>query len=102
MSHFITSFNSGGKSIFSPKIPSTPIAFPLPIGTLTILYTTHSRINELDTEADIDRYAKDRIEGLPPFTPCPPDGTSAILISIMPNESTPERRTISLGVYVVT
>lgn len=102
MSQHITTFSpETGASIFSPKIPSTQQAHAIPLGKITYLYTTHSHPPNLSTESDIDAYAKDRVQGLPPTSPVPLGGTNASLIELAPGASTPVRRTITVGVFGV-
>lgn len=101
MSQFITTHNPSGRAIFTSKIPSEQKPLPLPAGSMTILYTTHSMPVDLGTEADLDAYAVDRVKGLPPGSPAPANGTTAAIVRIPGGVSTPMRRTISLGVFVV-
>lgn len=101
MSQFVTTFNSSGKSIFSLKIPTEQNTLSIPLGKITYLYTTHTSPLNLSTETDIDAYATDRVKGLPPTTPVPEGGTSAAVIELAPGASTPNRRTITMGVFGV-
>lgn len=101
MSQFVTTHNDTGEAVFSSKIPSRQHELTLPVGTMTLLYTTHSLPSNLSNEADIDQYAQDRTKGLPPASPCPPNGTSAALIRIAPGGATAMRRTITLGIFSV-
>jgi len=98
---FITTFDASGRSVFTSKVPEQQNPLALPVGTITFLYTTHAQPVDLSTEADLDHYAEDRVKGLPPGAPCPPNGTSACVIRIAPNGGTPMRRTLSMGVFAV-
>ena len=101
MSQIITTQNSDGKAIFSNKISEEQKDLPIPLGRMTLLYTSHSFPPNLSKEDDIDQYAHDRAHGLGPGVACPPNGTSASILHMAPGLKSPLRRQPTLGVFYV-
>ncbi|KAK0264095.1 hypothetical protein LTR91_011436 [Friedmanniomyces endolithicus] len=100
MSHYITTHDAKGQSVYSNKTPTEPHTHLIPGGTLEILYSSHQFPPSLSTEADIDQYAHDRTHIMEGGI-CPPHGTAAAIVSFEPNAASVWHRTMSLDVMVI-
>ena len=101
MSQIITTHDANGKAIFSSKLPEQQHSFPIPLGNMTMLYTSHSFPPNVNSDQDMDQYAIDREKGIGPGVACPPGGTGVSIISMAPGLKTPLRRLPALGVFYV-
>jgi quercetin dioxygenase-like cupin family protein len=101
MSQFITTHNTSGHAIFSPKIPEEQHELQLPFGGMRIIYTAKSLPTNLNTEADIDNYSQIRTTGLPNGAICPPGGSAAAIVSLAPGAESPMHRTVTMDWAVI-
>ena len=101
MSQIVTTHDANGKAVFSSSIPEQQRSFPIPLGRMTLLYTTHRSPPNVNTERDIDQFAHDRTDGLGPGVACPPGGTSASILQMAPGLQSPMRRIATLGMFFV-
>jgi hypothetical protein len=101
MSQFITTHNTSGHAIFSPKVPEEQHELPLPFGGMRIIYTADSVPTNLSTEADIDNYSHVRAAGLPNGAICPPGGSAAAIVSLAPGAESPMHRTVTMDWAVI-
>lgn len=100
MSQFIATHDASGKAVFSSKAADLQ-PNPMPLGTSTLLYSTHSPTPSVKTEADIEQYLHDRTAGFGPGVPCPPNGSSVSVIEVSPGLASPMRKLGTLGVFYV-
>lgn len=103
MAHYITTHDTAGTAIFSPKGPGSQHLMPIPIGDIRIISSSHQFPPTLSKESDIDQYQKDRVS---PFFPgerriCPDGGTAACIISMAPGAKSGMHRTMTLDTVVV-
>lgn len=101
MSNFITTHDSNGKAVFSDLIPTEQEQIPIPIGRLTTLWTTSSFPTNLSSSSDFERYAPHRTQLPPKGQICPPNGTSVLIMDIVPNAERVMHRTLTLDVVIV-
>ena len=101
MSQVITTHNSSGQAIFSPKVPEEQHDLPLPFGGMRIIYTSDAIPTDLNSEADIDQYSRVRTAGLPAGAICPPGGTAAAIVSLRPGAQSPMHRTVTMDWAVI-
>jgi quercetin dioxygenase-like cupin family protein len=99
MSNYITTHNSEGKAIFSDASGSRT-KLDTPIGSMEVLYTTHSVPTNVASEADIDQYSQDA-KGALGNRLCPENGTAAAVLDISPNSESPFHRTMTLDMFLV-
>ena len=100
MANYITTHDSNGKAIFSSSSQSNRTKLDAPIGTMEMLYTTHSTPTNVASDSDIDQYSKDARDGLG-HRLCPEGGTAAAILNITPNSESPFHRTMTLDIFVV-
>ncbi|EMC98547.1 hypothetical protein BAUCODRAFT_32604 [Baudoinia panamericana UAMH 10762] len=100
MSHYITTHDKSGKSVFSKTVPSEPHPMPIPAGNLQLVYTSHTFRPDLSKEADIEQFAHDRANGLGNAV-TPPSGVAAALVTIEPNATGIWHRTTSVDTIVM-
>jgi quercetin dioxygenase-like cupin family protein len=101
MSQVITTHNSSGQAIFSPKVPEEQHDLPLPFGGMRIIYTSNSVPTNLNSEADIEQYSHIRTAGLPGGAICPQGGTAAAIVSLKPGAQSPMHRTVTMDWAVI-
>lgn len=100
MAQFITTHNADGKAIFNNKIEQQK-DFPIALGRMTLLYSTHKMPENVDTQEDTEQYLIDREGGFGPGVACPPGGTAASLLHFAPGLKSPMRRQPTIGVFYV-
>lgn len=101
MAHFITTHGADGKTVFSNKTATKQNEFPIPLGSMTILYSTHKFPESLDKEQDLEQYARDREAGFGPGVACPPGGTCGSILRLAPGLKSPMRKLATIGVFYV-
>lgn len=101
MSQVITTHNADGRAVFSSKVPEQQNDFPIPLGQMTLLYSTHTMLEVINTEQDIDNYIRDRVAGFGPGVACPAGGTSGSILHLAPGLKSPMRRQPTIGVFYV-
>lgn len=101
MSQVITTHNSFGQAIFSPKVPEQQHDLPLPFGGMHLIYASDSVPVDLNTEADIDQYSHVRTAGLAAGAICPPGGTAAAIVSLRPGAQSPMHRAVTMDWAVI-
>ena len=89
MSHYITTHDGEGKAKFSQKIPTGAVNIEVPFGSTNVLYTTDSTPVSVSTEADMDRYGKEKTEGIggPAGRMVAENGATAVIVNIKPNSN---------------
>lgn len=99
MSIYVTTHNADGKAVFSPKVAPerTPIA--LPGASLSLLWSNPPK-PDLSSEADVDRYVKDRATGGP--APPSPDATTVHYIELEAGNESPWHRKLDLAIILTT
>ena len=100
MSHFITTHNAKGKAVFSDRLAPEQVNIPSPMGSMTILSTSHHAPCDPSTEKDIDHYDHDRTNGLPPGMICPSNGYASSILTFAPGATTPMHRTMTIDTVV--
>jgi quercetin dioxygenase-like cupin family protein len=103
MAHYITTHETTGTAIFSPKAPVSQHLMSIPIGDIRIISSSHQFLPTLSNESDIDQYQHDRVS---PFFAgerriCPDGGTAACIISMAPGAESGMHRTMTVDAIVV-
>jgi quercetin dioxygenase-like cupin family protein len=81
MSNYITTNNAERKAVFTDKIPEKRHKLSAPNLDIEFIYTTHKSIPDLSTEADIDQFAIDRLNGLGPKGAMPAEGAALAVLT---------------------
>jgi mannose-6-phosphate isomerase-like protein (cupin superfamily) len=102
MAHYITTHDTTGTAVFSPKAPGSQHSMPIPIGDIRIISSSHQIPLNLSNESDIDQYQHDRTS---PFFPgerriCPDNGTATCIISMAPRAESGMHRTMTVDTIV--
>ena len=100
MSHYVATHNDEGLSVISQKIPTGPHSHDMPIGSMDIIYSTHTFPADISSESDIDQYAHDRTHGIENGF-CPPGGIAAAILQFEPHAISPMHRTMTMDIMVV-
>ncbi|RFU34729.1 hypothetical protein B7463_g1640, partial [Scytalidium lignicola] len=102
MSHYITTHNADGKSVFS-KLITEHHEVHIPIGTIKNVWSSHEFPMNLSTEADIEQYKHDRANKFFPGDRriCPQSGTATCIINMNPGAESEFHRTMTLDTIVV-
>lgn len=101
MSQFITSHHADGSANFNEQAPDQQKEFPIPLGKMTLLYSTHNMPEDVSGVRDIEQYLVDREGGFGPGVACPPGGSAASILHIKPGLKSPMRRQPTIGVFYV-
>lgn len=101
MAQSITTHNAEGNAIFNSEIPDRQRDYPIPLGRMTLLYSTHNMPEDVKAEKDIDQYLVDREGGFGPGVACPPSGSAASILHIAPGLKSPMRKQPTIGVFYV-
>ncbi|KAF2719740.1 hypothetical protein K431DRAFT_286377 [Polychaeton citri CBS 116435] len=101
MSHYITSHDDKGTSVFSKSLTER-IVHRVPGGTIEIVASAHTVPANVSTNEDIEKYEHDRVHLFPRKSPlCPPVGTATAIVSLEPNASSTMHRTLTLDSLVI-
>lgn len=101
MSQSITTHDTDGKAVFCDRGEEQRKDFPIPLGRMTLLYSTHQMPENISTEQDIDKYLRDRESGFGPGAACPVGGTAVSILHFAPGLKSPMRRQPTIGVFYV-
>jgi quercetin dioxygenase-like cupin family protein len=100
MANHITTHTSSGQAVFANNVPTDLHTFKIPIGTLSVLYSTHGFPLNISSNEDIEKYTRDRITPPAPPEIAPADGTAVLVMSLEPGASSVMHRTTTLDVVV--
>lgn len=100
MANYITSHDSSAKAVFVDRASGERTKLDTPIGSMEVLYTTHTVPTNITSEADIEQYSEDA-KGALGNRLCPERGTAAAILNISPNCESPFHRTMTLDMFLV-